>query len=346
MSFQNIHVPKGYHPILDVRETEKAIKFIKTFFQENLADTLNLKRVTAPLVVEADSGINDDLNGVERPVSFPVKDLGDKRAEVVQSLAKWKRLALADLKIYPGEGLYTDMNAVRPDETLDNLHSIYVDQWDWERTIVEEDRNIDFLKNIVKKIYRVLRRTELFIHEKYPEIGQLLPKEITFIHTEDLEDKYPELSPEKREDMAAREYGAIFLIGIGAPLKNGRPHDGRAPDYDDWITPNDRGTGLNGDIIVWYPPLNQAFELSSMGIRVSPESLEKQLEISNNTNRKELYFHKRLLNGELPYSIGGGIGQSRLCMFFLRKAHIGEIQAGLWPEKMREVCRKNDIFFL
>jgi aspartate--ammonia ligase len=335
-----------YSPVLDVRETEKAIKFVKDFFQENLADTLNLKRVTAPLFVDSGSGINDDLNGVEKPVSFMAKDLNGQKLEVVQSLAKWKRLTLAKLGIYPGEGLYTDMNAIRPDELLDNLHSIYVDQWDWEITIVEEDRNLDFLKRIVKKIYRVLRRTEYFLYSKYPEIGRHLPEEITFLHAEELEDLYPDLSPAAREDRAAEEHGAIFVVGIGSPLKNGEPHDGRAPDYDDWITPNGRGCGLNGDIVVWYPLLGRAFELSSMGIRVTPETLLKQLEIRDCTERRNLFFHRKLLDGELPLSIGGGIGQSRLCMYFLRKAHIGEIQAGVWPDDMKEDCAEQNIVLL
>ncbi|MFC1848873.1 aspartate--ammonia ligase [candidate division CSSED10-310 bacterium] len=344
-SLENI-IPDNYRSILDVRETEKAIKYIKDFFEQNLAETLNLHRATAPLFVPAFSGINDDLNGIEKPVSFQVKDMDDMTMEVVQSLAKWKRLTLANLMIYPGEGIYTDMNAIRPDECLDNLHSIYVDQWDWERTILEENRQLTFLKKIVHKIYRVLRRTEWFIHEKYPEIGHFLPEEITFIHSEELEEKYPDLSPIEREEQAAKKYGALFLIGIGAPLKNGKPHEGRAPDYDDWISPNDRGTGLNGDIIFWNPVLNRAFEISSMGIRVSPESLLRQLEMCDQTERKQLYYHQRLLKGELPLSIGGGIGQSRLCMFYLRKAHIGEIQASVWPDEMHLTCRKNGVFLL
>jgi aspartate--ammonia ligase len=346
MGCHGAFVPENYTPVLDVGETEKAIKLIKDFFQDNLADALNLKRVTAPLFVESGSGINDDLNGVEKPVSFRVRALGDREAEIVQSLAKWKRLALANLGVYPGEGIYTDMNAIRPDEELDNLHSIYVDQWDWERTMLEEERNPTFLKSIVQKIYRVLRRTELFIHEKYPEIGTLLPEEITFVHTEDLEAMYPSLSSSERENRAAETHGAVFVIGIGAPLASGEPHDGRASDYDDWITPNGRGRGLNGDIIVWYPVLGQAVELSSMGIRVSPETLRQQLKIRGCMERRSLYFHRKLLNGELPFSVGGGIGQSRLCMYFLRKAHIGEIQVALWPEAMRQDCRRKNILLL
>jgi aspartate--ammonia ligase len=346
MSFQETKIPDSYMPILDVRETEKAIKSIKDFFQENLADALNLKRVTAPLFVEAGTGINDNLNGVEKPVSFPVKGMDGRVVEIVQSLAKWKRLALANLGIYPGEGIYTDMNAIRPDEDLDALHSIYVDQWDWERTILEEERNLEFLKRMVRKIYRVMRRTESFIHEKYPEIGKLLPEEIAFVHAEELEERYPDLSPPERENRIAQEKGAVFIVGVGAPLKNGEPHDGRAPDYDDWITPNGRGLGLNGDIIVWYPVLGRAFELSSMGIRVSPETLKEQLEIRDCTDRKTLSWHQKLLNGELPLCVGGGIGQSRLCMYFLRKAHVGEIQAGVWPEDMKQECRQKKVALL
>jgi len=339
-------IPNHYVPLLDMRETEKAIKFIKDFFEENLSEVLNLKRVTAPLFVEAGSGINDDLNGVERPVSFPVRDMNDRRMEVVQSLAKWKRLTLAKLAIYPGEGIYADMNALRPDEELDCLHSVYVDQLDWERTMLEEERHLEFLQAIVRKIYRVLRRTENFIHEKYPEIGFLLPEEITFVHSEELEELYPDLTPAQRENRIAEQHGAVFIVGIGAPLQSGEPHDGRAPDYDDWITHNGRGRGLNGDIIVWYPTLGRAMELSSMGIRVIPDILEKQLEIRGLLERKDLYFHRKLMSGKLPPSVGGGIGQSRLCMYFLRKAHIGEVQAGVWPEPMVEECRRNAIFFL
>jgi aspartate--ammonia ligase len=346
MSYQGTFIPDSYRPVLDGRETERAIKLIKDFFETSLAETLNLKRVTAPLFVESGSGINDDLNGVEKPVTFQVKDLGNRQVEIVQSLAKWKRLTLAELGIYPGEGIYTDMNAIRPDEILDNLHSLYVDQWDWERAMLPKERELDYLKSIVRKIYRVLRRTEHHIYEQYPEIEKWLPEEITFIHSEDLEEKYPDLEPLERENRAAQEHGAVFVIGIGAPLKNGEPHDGRAPDYDDWITPNGRGTGLNGDIIVWYPVLERAFEVSSMGIRVIPETLEKQLEIRSCTDRRSLYFHRKLLAGELPASVGGGIGQSRLCMYFLRKAHIGEIQAGLWSEAMKAECRSNKVLLL
>jgi len=343
---KNCVIPENYRPILDVKETEEAIKLIKDFFQINLAETLNLKRVTAPLFVKAGTGINDDLTGVERPISFNIKNMPNTKAEIVQSLAKWKRLTLGYLKIKEGEGIYTDMNAIRPDEILDNLHSLYVDQWDWERVISKKERNLGFLKSIVMKTYLTLKKTEHFIYTHYPEIKPMLPEDIFLIHSEELERRYPELTPIEREDAICREYGAVFIIGIGSPLKNGHPHDGRAPDYDDWTTPTEKGLGLNGDIIVWYPVLKKAFEISSMGIRVDPQALKKQLKITGTMERKELYFHKKLLRGELPLSIGGGIGQSRLCMFFLRKAHIGEIQASIWPDDIIEECQKNKIFLL
>jgi aspartate--ammonia ligase len=338
--------PKNYQPILNPLETEKAIKLIKDFFQTNLGEALNLRRVTAPFFVKAGTGINDDLSGVERPISFKIKNMKNTRAEIVQSLAKWKRLTLANLKIGHGEGIYTDMNAIRPDERIDDLHSLYVDQWDWERVITEEQRTLAFLQEIVGKIYRLIRKTESFVHTRYPEIRPILPNEITFIHSEELEERYPELTPAEREDAISEACGAVFIIGIGAALKSGEPHDGRAPDYDDWITSTEKGPGLNGDIIVWYPVLERALELSSMGIRVDRKSLIKQLKISGTLERKNLYFHQRLLRGELPLSIGGGIGQSRLCMFYLRKAHIGEVQAGLWPEEMIEECLNKKIFLL
>ncbi len=336
--------PEGYRPLLSPKETEGAIRLIKEFFQTNLAFELNLMRVTAPLFVEAGTGINDDLNGVEKPVSFAVKSAGGVRAEIVQSLAKWKRMALADLGLAPGEGLYADMNAIRPDETLDCTHSLYVDQWDWERVIRPEDRRVAFLKDIVRRIYDVIRRAEKYVAFNYPALAPMLPDEIAFVHSAELERRYPDLSPREREHAACREHGAVFVIGIGAALGNGAPHDGRAPDYDDWSTPNEEGhTGLNGDILVDYPLLGGAFELSSMGIRVDRESLRRQLELSGQTHRKELLFHRRLLAGELPLSIGGGIGQSRLCMLYLRKAHIGEIQASYWPPAMRKECAARGI---
>ena len=344
--YKNFIIPENYQSILDVIETEKEIKLIKDFFQINLAETLNLKRITAPLFVKAGTGINDDLTGVEQPISFNIKNMSNTKAEIVQSLAKWKRLTLAFLKIKEGEGIYTDMNAIRPDETLDNLHSLYVDQWDWERVISKKERNLGFLKSIVKRIYLVLKKTEHFVYTHYPEIKPILPEEIFFIHSKELERRYPELSPVEREDAICKECGAVFIIGIGAPLNNGHPHDGRAPDYDDWTTPTEKGLGLNGDIIIWYPVLKKAFEISSMGIRVDQQALVKQLEITGTMERKELYFHKKLLRGELPLCIGGGIGQSRLCMFFLRKAHIGEIQSSIWPNEIIEECQKNKIFLL
>ncbi len=340
-------VPRGYRSVLDLKETERAIRLIKEFFQVNLAVELNLSRVTAPIFVRSGTGINDDLTGVERPVRFNIGDMDDAQAEIVQSLAKWKRMMLADYGFERGGGLYTDMNAIRADETLDNLHSLYVDQWDWERVISNEERNLDFLKHIVRKIYGVITRTERYIAQQYPTLGPILPEEITFIHSEELVDRYPRLTPAEREKEICREYGAVFVIGIGADLKDGRPHDGRAPDYDDWSTETGDGhRGLNGDILVNYPLLGDAYELSSMGIRVDPETLVRQLEISGNTDRKKLLFHRRLLAGELPLSVGGGIGQSRLCMFYLRKAHIGEIQASIWPEDMVRECKANNIVLL
>ena len=343
---RNFFISKNYQSILDVKETEKAIKLIKDFFQLKLADALNLRRVTAPLFVKAGTGINDDLNGLEQPISFNIKNMKNTKAEIVQSLAKWKRLALANLKISVNEGIYTDMNAIRPDEILDNLHSLYVDQWDWERIILNEERNLEFLKYIVRKIYGVMKETEYFIHKHYPKIKPILPDEIFFIHSEELEKRYSMLTPIEREDAICNEYGAVFIIGIGAPLKNGKPHDSRAPDYDDWTTPTKKGPGLNGDIIVWYSVLKKAFEISSMGIRVDHQVMEKQLEMTGTTERKELFFHQKLLKEELPLSIGGGIGQSRLCMFFLKKAHIGEVQASIWPDEIIEQCHDNHIFLL
>jgi aspartate--ammonia ligase len=340
-------IPKDYKPVLNLPQTEKAIQLIKDFFEINLSSELRLRRVTAPLFVLKGTGVNDDLNGIERKVSFEIKDMDNCEAEVVNSLAKWKRMMLADYNIPVGYGLYTDMNAIRPDEELDNLHSLYVDQWDWERNVPESDRNLDYLKYIVRKIYSVLKRTEYLVYEQYPDLTPILPEEITFIHSEELLEIYPNLNPRDRETEFARKYGAIFVIGIGADLKNGEPHDGRAPDYDDWITETVNGyKGLNGDIILWNPILENAFEISSMGMRVNKESLIKQLTITNTLDRKDLMFHKRLLNGELPQSIGGGIGQSRVCMYLLRKAHIGEIQSSIWPQQMISECKKNNIFLI
>lgn len=342
-----LFIPKNYKSVLDVNQTEQAIKQIKDIFQLNLASELRLRRVTAPLFVKKGTGINDDLNGIERPVSFPMKDLDENVAEIVHSLAKWKRLALADLNIKSGFGIYTDMNAIRPDEELTNIHSLYVDQWDWERVITKEERNLDFLKTTVQKIYASFVRTEFILSENYQDITPELPEEITFVHTEDLVKEYPDLTPFERETEAVRKHKAIFVIGIGGELPNGTIHDGRAPDYDDWITPTTEGhKGLNGDIIVWNNVLNRAFEISSMGIRVDKISLMQQLEYRGLEERKELMWHKKLLNDELPLTIGGGIGQSRLCMYFLRKAHIGEIQSSIWPDEMIEECSKNGINLL
>lgn len=331
--------PTGYKALLDTKRTEQGIKLIKDFFQENLSTELRLSRVTAPLFVLQGLGINDDLNGVERPVTFPIKDLGDAKAEVVHSLAKWKRLTLAEYHIEPGYGIYTDMNAIRADEELDNLHSLYVDQWDWEAVITQEERTLSYLKNVVERIYAAILRTEYLTCETYKEIKPFLPRKIHFIHSEELLLMYPNLSPKEREDAICKKYGAVFIIGIGGKLSDGKKHDGRAPDYDDWSTVAEDGrAGLNGDILIWYPVLERSFELSSMGIRVDQEALLRQLKLEGKEDRKQLFFHRQLLDGRLPLSIGGGIGQSRLCMVLLHKAHIGEIQASIWPDDMRAQC--------
>lgn len=340
-------IPTGYEPLMDVKQTEKAIKLVKDTFQQNLSSELKLRRNTAPLFVMKGTGINDDLSGTERAVSFPVKHMGDAHAELVHSLAKWKRMMLADLEIPHSYGIYTDMNAIRADEDLDNIHSLYVDQWDWERHISDSERNLAFLKQIVRKIFEAMKRTEYLIHEAFPNILPTLPDEITFIHTEELLKRYPTLSPSQREYAITKEHGAVFLIGIGHRLSDGQKHDNRAPDYDDWITESEIGmNGLNGDLLVWNDILERSFELSSMGIRVNRDSLLKQLEIENCTNRTELYWHQRLLNNEMPLSIGGGIGQSRLCMYYLKKAHIGEVQASVWDTEMIEKCKAANIFLL
>ena len=337
----------NYKSLLSVRETEKAIRLIKEFFQINLSFELNLIRVTAPLFVKAGTGINDDLNGIERPVTFSIKALHNEKAEIIQSLAKWKRLELAKLGLSEGEGLYTDMNAIRPDETLDDIHSLYVDQWDWERVITKNDRNIIFLKKIVETIYDVIKRTEKYICQQFDVINPILPDSIHFIHSEELEEQYGDKSPVEREKIICKRYGAVFIIGIGGVLKNGLPHDGRAPDYDDWSTPTKNGyKGLNGDILIYYPVLDCVLELSSMGIRVDAATLRKQLKITGEQAREKLLFHRLLLDGKLPLSVGGGIGQSRLCMFYLRKAHIGEIQVSIWPEQIVKKCEKNNVFLL
>ena len=333
--------PEGYRAILNLKQTELAIKQIKDFFLRSLSTELRLRRVTAPLFVLRGLGLNDDLNGVERAVSFPIKDMGESVAEVVHALAKWKRVTLAEYEVQPGYGIITDMNAIRADEELDNLHSLYVDQWDWERTMTAEQRNIDFLKTIVNKIYSAILRSEFYICETYPQLEPYLPEKVHFIHSQELVDRYPDKTAKEREDLICKEYGAVFIIGIGGKLSDGKEHDLRAPDYDDWSTPNSDGyRGLNGDLLIWYPVLGRSIELSSMGIRVDREALERQLEIQGKTDRKELYFHKRLLEGSLPLSVGGGIGQSRLCMILLHKAHIGETQSSIWPDEMRSECRR------
>ena len=343
----SITIPKNYRSCLDQQMTERAIKFVKDTFERELSGELRLSRVTSPLFVKANSGINDDLNGVERPVRFNVGNMNETGMEIVQSLAKWKRMALADHGFFPDTGLYTDMNAIRPDDDIDNIHSIYVDQWDWERVMSDGERNVDFLKTIVTKIYEAIKRTEFLITEYYPACAQPLPDKITFIHSEEARALYPDLTPVEREKKLAKKYGAIFIIGIGMPMTDGVMHGGRAPDYDDWSTPNSDGFyGLNGDIIVWDSVRNDSLELSSMGIRVSPESLLKQLKIRDCEERAGLYWHRRLLAGEFPQTIGGGIGQSRLCMFLLRKAHIGEVQASVWPEEDKEAARKAGIVLM
>lgn len=330
--------PADYKSALDLKETQIAIKKVKDFFQKELAKNLNLYRVTAPLFVQPDSGLNDNLNGVERPVSFGIKCLDEKQAEIVHSLAKWKRQALKEYGFEVGEGLYTDMNAIRRDEDPDNLHSIYVDQWDWEKIINKADRNEETLKATVRAIYEALKATEAYMASEYDYIEQMLPEEITFVTSEELLQKYPDLDAKGREYKAAKEFGAIFLRNIGGALSNGEPHDGRAPDYDDW--------NLNGDIIVYFPVLEIALELSSMGIRVSEESLAEQLKLAGCEERAELPFQKALLNKELPYTIGGGIGQSRICMFMLRKCHVGEVQVSIWPPKTREDAKAAGVTIL
>ena len=339
-----LYIPRDYRPRLVPETMEQAIKMLKDIFQEELSSKLDLRRVTAPLFVLAGTGINDDLNGTENAVNFAITDMNGVKAEVVHSLAKWKRMKLGAYNIPVGYGLYTDMNAIRADEELTNIHSLYVDQWDWERTISVEHRNLDFLKMIVGKIYEALRETEKTVYHLYPHITPVLPEKITFIQSEDLLKEYPKLTAKEREHEAAKKYGAIFIIGIGGTLSNGEKHDGRAPDYDDWTTESEKGyKGLNGDIILWNEVLDNAFEISSMGIRVDKTALLKQLEIEKCPERTKLTFHKALLEDKIPLSIGGGIGQSRLCMFFLRCAHIGEVQASIWPAEMIEKCRENNI---
>jgi aspartate--ammonia ligase len=331
-------IPEGYQAEIDIKETEIGIKYCKDFFERELAKQLNLTRVSAPLFVKPETGLNDNLNGVERPVSFGVKEQGDAVVEIVHSLAKWKRLALKRYGFSRGEGLYTDMSAIRRDEETDNIHSIYVDQWDWEKIIDKSERNIDTLKSVVRKVYTALKNTEKYMASQYDYIKEILPEEISFVYSQELEDKYPNLTPKERENTIAKELGAVFIMQIGGALTSGERHDGRAPDYDDWK--------LNGDIIVYYPVLDMALELSSMGIRVDEDSLIEQLRISDCMHRAELPFQKALINKELPYTIGGGIGQSRICMFYLRKAHIGEVQSSIWPQEVLDEAEKKNLHLL
>ncbi len=374
----SLYLPENYKNLLgSVENTEKAIKAVKDMFQTNLSAQLALLRVTAPMIVLTGTGINDDLNSIERPVRFPIKDMAEQQAEVVHSLAKWKRLKLGEMGIRPGRGIYTDMNALRPDEELDNIHSIYVDQWDWEKVIRKEDRTLDYLKRIVRRIYEAIKVTENKLYVEFPQIEPMLPDDIYFIHSEELLQRYPNLSAKERELAIVKEQKAVFIIGIGGELSDGTIHDGRAADYDDWSTPNGAGPasegmanegpvngkagegmasagpvngkagegykGLNGDILLWNPVLESAFEVSSMGIRVDEEAMRRQLKLRGQEWKADLLFHRKLLAGELPYTIGGGIGQSRLCMFLLRKAHIGEIQSSIWPEKMYRDCKRAGI---
>ena len=334
----NVIIPEGYQSILDPVETQRAIKKVKDYFQQELAYGLQLRRVSAPLFVDPDSGLNDTLNGVERRVSFTLKDMNEKTVEVVQSLAKWKRYALGKYGVEPEHGIYTDMNAIRRDEELDNLHSIYVDQWDWEKVITSEERTTEYLHETVTTIYNAIRNLSDYVNRLYRGIQNEIPNEITFITSQELEDMYPDKTPKEREDAICKEKRAVFIEKIGGPLKSGEPHDGRAPDYDDWE--------LNGDIILWNDVLGRAFELSSMEIRVDAAALDRQLKMSGDEQKRDLPFQQAVLHNQLPYSIGGGIGQSRLCMYFLRKAHIGEVQVSVWPEDMVKTCRENGIDLL
>ena len=335
---EHLYIPSGYTPELTLYDTQVAIKTVKDFFQQSLAEQLYLLRVSAPLFVVPESGLNDNLNGVERPVTFGIREQEERPVEIVHSLAKWKRNALKQYGFHIGEGLYTDMNAIRRDEDTDNIHSIYVDQWDWEKIILKEDRNTEYLKEVVRKIYKALKKTEKYMSIRYDYIEEILPRDIFFITTQELADRYPDRTPKEREDLIAKEKGAVFLMEIGDKLADGKPHDGRAPDYDDWH--------LNGDIIVWYPVLGHALELSSVGIRVDEEALARQLSLAGCEERKDLPFQKAILEKKLPYTVGGGIGQSRLCMFYLRKAHIGEVQVSIWPDDVRETARRHGIILL
>lgn len=335
---EHLYIPPDYSSKLSLYDTQVAIKTVKDFFQQSLADQLYLLRVSAPLFVTPESGLNDNLNGVERPVTFGIKEQNERPAEIVHSLAKWKRNALKQYGFHIGEGLYTDMSAIRRDEDTDNIHSIYVDQWDWEKIILKEDRNVEYLKETVRKVYKALKKTEKYMSIQYDYIEEILPKDIYFITTQELANRYPDKTPKEREDLIAQEKGAVFLMEIGDKLADGKPHDGRAPDYDDWH--------LNGDIIVWYPVLGHALELSSMGIRVDEDSLARQLKLAGCEKRAELPFQKAILEKRLPYTVGGGIGQSRICMFYLRKAHIGEVQVSIWPDEVREKAARYGINLL
>ena len=337
-TFGRLLIPEGYTSPLSLMESQRAIKKIKDYFQQELAYGLKLRRVSAPLFVDPMTGLNDNLNGVERRVTFTLKDMDELPMEVVQSLAKWKRMALGKYGVEPGHGIYTDMNALRRDEELDNLHSIYVDQWDWEKVITKEQRNEDYLKETVTTIYDGIKNLGDYVNRLYRDVRTEIPNEITFITSQELEDRYPDLTPKEREDAASKEYGAIFLMKIGGTLRSGEKHDGRSPDYDDWE--------LNGDIILWNDILERAFEISSMGIRVDSEAMLRQLELSGCMDRAELDYQKAVINDELPYTIGGGIGQSRLCMFFLRKAHIGEVQVSVWPKEHLRILEENNIHLL
>ena len=332
-------IPQGYAPCLNLYDTQKAIGLLKRLFEDTLGGALHLRRVSAPLFVEASTGLNDDLNGVERAVSFDIPDAG-RDAQVVHSLAKWKRMALYRYQFSVGEGLYTDMNAIRRDEELDNLHSVYVDQWDWEKVIAPRDRTVDYLKATVSTIVKAMAETQATLRSVFPQLTALPPldTDVSFVTTQELEDRWPDLSPKEREDAWVKEHPTTFLMGIGGALKSGKPHDGRAPDYDDW--------NLNGDILVWNPVLERAFEVSSMGIRVDPAAMDRQLTIAGCDSRRELPFHKMLLEGKLPLTIGGGIGQSRLCMLLLGKAHIGEVQASVWDEQTIQACQDAGVILL
>ncbi len=332
------YFPKGYESPQDIKDTQKAIKEVKDYFERALSDALNLSRVSAPLFVTPESGLNDNLNGVERPVKFGIKEQGDKEVEIVHSLAKWKRMALQKYGFRKGEGLYTDMTAIRRDEDTDNLHSIYVDQWDWEKIIDKSERNIDTLKETVFRIYMAIKQTEYYMCGKYHFMDPFLPGEITFVTTQELEDRWPDKTPKERENLITKEKGAVFLMQIGGPLLSGERHDGRAPDYDDW--------SLNGDILVYYPILGCSLELSSMGIRVDEDALAAQLRMAGCEERAELPFQKAILEKKMPYTIGGGIGQSRICMFFLQRAHIGEVQSSLWPEEVYKIAYEHNVNIL